>query len=447
MNVRNVVLTVLLTAFLCSPLFLFSMPEGNEIDARVTGGPFPGELSCGNADCHNVTPNMGAGGIAISINGQPAGGYQYDPGETVPVVVTISEPAPSQMRFGFQMTARTPDGCSQAGVFSVGAEDPNIFLLEDADATPPCNPEFIQFPTHSFAKFRNTGTDPITYEVNWTAPATDIGPIVFAAAGNAANGDDEETGDNIYTTNATVSSAGGGGDTITTILSASGALAVAPGSIASGFAPMIAGDTLAATTQPLPTELLGVSLRVTDSAGTARLSPLFVVTPTQANYYFDEATALGQALVEVLQDGQVVVSGSVQVVAASPGIFTANADGMGVPAALLLRFADGVQTGQEFTFDPAALLGQRMPLLLNLGGEDEQAFVAIFGTGMRGGATVTATLDGVPVPITAAFPAAGFVGLDQANVGPIPRSFTGRGVVQLVITVNDQVSNVVELQF
>ena len=61
MNLRNAVLTVLLTAFLCSPLFLFSMPEGNEIDARVTGGPFPGELSCANADCHNVTPNIGGG--------------------------------------------------------------------------------------------------------------------------------------------------------------------------------------------------------------------------------------------------------------------------------------------------------------------------------------------------------------------------------------------------
>lgn len=445
MNLRNIVLTVLLTAFLCSPLFLFSMPEGNEIDARVTGGPFPGELSCGNADCHNVTPNIGGGGIAISINGQPAGGYNYNPGETVPVVVTISEPLPSQMRFGFQMTARTPDGCSQAGEFSVGGQDPNIFLLEDADATPPCMPEFIQFPTHSFAKFRNAGTGPITYGVNWTAPASDIGPIVFAAAGNAANGDDEETGDNIYTTNATVGPVGG--DRIATILSASGVELVAPGSIASGFAPVVAGGTAVATTQPLPTELLGVSLRVTDRAGTERLSPLFVVTPTQANYYFDEATALGQALVEVLQDGQVVVSGNVQVAAVSPGIFTANADGMGVPAALLLRFANGVQTAQEFTFDPGALLGQRMPLLLNLGGENEQAFVAIFGTGMRGGATVTATLDGVPVPITAAFPAAGFVGLDQANVGPIPRSFIGRGIVQLIITVDGQASNVVELQF
>lgn len=446
MHIRNAVLAVLLTAFLCSPLFLFSMPEGNEIDARVTGGPFPGETSCGNADCHNVTPNIGAGGVAISINGQPASEYAYNPGEMVPVLVTISEPSPAQMRFGFQMTARTPDGCSQAGEFSVGGQDPNIFLLEDADATPPCMPEFIQFPTHSFAKFRESGTEPVTYSVNWTPPPTNIGPIVFAAAGNAANGNDEETGDNIYTTMATVGPAGGG-DAITTILSASGALSVAPGYIASGFAPMIASGILAATTQPLPTELLGVSLRVTDSAGTPRLSPLFVVTPIQANYYFDEETALGEAVVEVVEDDQVLASGTVQVNSVAPGIFTANADGMGVPAALLLRFEGVTQTTQELTFNPAAPLGERMPLLLDLGPESELAYVAIFGTGMRGGTTVTATLDGEPVPISAAVRAEGFVGLDQANVGPIPRSFIGRGVVKLVIMVDGQVTNEVELRF
>ena len=259
MNLRDVVLTVLLTAFLCSPLFLFSKPEGNEIDPRSTGYlPFPGEISCGDAECHNVTPNSGLGGVNISINGQPASEYSYNPGETVPVMVTISEPSPDQIRFGFQMTARTPDGCSQAGTFSIGT-DPNIFLLEDAEAMPPCMPELIQFPTHSFAKPRLTGTVPITYEVNWTAPATDIGPIVFAAAGNAANGDNKKTGDNIYTTNATVGPAGGGESVGGVFNAASFLPMISPGSVVSVFGNFTEQTALAGAI-PLPVDLGGFSV-------------------------------------------------------------------------------------------------------------------------------------------------------------------------------------------
>ena len=331
MNLRDVVLTVLLTAFLCSPLFLFSKPEGNEIDPRSTGYlPFPGEISCGDAECHNVTPNSGLGGVNISINGQPASEYSYNPGETVPVMVTISEPSPDQIRFGFQMTARTPDGCSQAGTFSIGT-DPNIFLLEDAEAMPPCMPEMpelIQFPTHSFAKPRLTGTVPITYEVNWTAPATDIGPIVFAAAGNAANGDDEETGDNIYTTNATVGPApthevGG-------VFNAASFLPmISPGGIAA-VGGSFAETSAESTTVPLSLDLGGFSVTFDGQPGA-----LFVVAGDDQGLGFNQANVQVPHTVDVT-DGKISVqvhwedeSGTISsapfeadAAPASPGIFS-----------------------------------------------------------------------------------------------------------------------------
>ena len=238
---------------------------------------------------------------------------------------------------------------------------------------------------------------------------------------------------------------GGGVPAVATILAASGSLLVAPGSIASGFGDPLAPGVEASTELPLPTELLGVSVRLTDSAGVARLSQLFVVTPTQINFFIDAATALGLALVEVLQDGEVIASGTVQVVAVAPGIFTANADGEGVPAAFYLRFRGTEQTAQEFVFDPAAPLGARDPVLIDFGGEDEQVFIAIFGTGMRGGAQVTATLDGEEVPVSPVVALEDFVGLDQANVGAIPRSFIGRGIVELRLFIDGVPTNVVLL--
>ncbi len=154
---------------------------------------------------------------------------------------------------------------------------------------------------------------------------------------------------------------GGGVRAVATILAASGSLLVAPGSIASGFGDPLAPGMEAGTELPLPTELLGVSVRLTDSAGVERLSQLFVVTPTQINFFIDAATALGLAVVEVLQDGEVIASGTVEVVAVAPGIFTANADGEGVPAAFYLRFRGGRTDGAGVRLRPGGAAGCTRP--------------------------------------------------------------------------------------
>ena len=55
----------------------------------ASGANFPGEDTCGNSECHNVTPNSGAGGVEMSINGGPIDSYEYTPGETVLVQVEV----------------------------------------------------------------------------------------------------------------------------------------------------------------------------------------------------------------------------------------------------------------------------------------------------------------------------------------------------------------------
>ena len=55
---------------------------------------------------------------------------------------------------------------------------------------------------------------------------------------------------------------------------------------------------------------------------------------------------------------------------------------------------------------------------------------------------VMATVGGENVPVPAAVPQGQFVGLDQVNLGPLPRSLVGRGVVDIVLTVDDKQTNV-----
>jgi hypothetical protein len=97
---------------------------------------------------------------------------------------------------------------------------------------------------------------------------------------------------------------------------------LAPETIASGFglgladqvlpvstgrgAPAPAALTTTGASIDLPTSLGGVSVRVTDSQGQARLAQLFFVSPGQINYLVPAGSALGWAWVEVVKNNVVV---------------------------------------------------------------------------------------------------------------------------------------------
>ena len=300
MQFRRVILTLVLTFCFCLPVYLLSKPEGPEMELRRTGGSFPEEGSCAMSECHGGSPNTGPGQVSISVDGMALSQYSYTPGETVPVVVTISDPDPKQQRWGFQLTARTPDGCSQAGTFTPSAAETNVLIRQDTSAVGSCPPATIQFPLHSFPKFGPGGQ---SYTVNWTAPAGNIGSIVFAAAGNAANGDNMNTGDLIYTTEGTVigpkPSISSGGvilanllPTITSI-SANSIISIYGQNMAAGgtFRLVKSGDLI---DDKLPTELAGVCVEVDGTR-----SPLFFVSPLQLNVQSPTLTSMGPISVVV----------------------------------------------------------------------------------------------------------------------------------------------------
>jgi uncharacterized protein (TIGR03437 family) len=221
--------------------------------------------------------------------------------------------------------------------------------------------------------------------------------------------------------------------------------ALAAESIAAGFGKGLAATTETAIVTPLPTSLSGVSVSVTDSAGIDRPAPLFFVSAGQINFQVPVGTAAGQATVRVLQQNQVVARGSANVDAVAPGLFTANADGKGVPAALALRVApDGGQILVD-VYRCGTAAGSCAPVAIDLGAATDQVILELFGTGIRGRSAltaVTATIGGQAAEVQYAGPQGGFAGLDQVNIR-VPRGLAVRGAVDVILVVDGKTANTV----
>jgi len=212
----------------------------------------------------------------------------------------------------------------------------------------------------------------------------------------------------------------------------------APAMIGSLFGMGLADAFIQIDQLPLPTTAGGSILEVTDSTGTTRPSALFFVAGTQVNFEVPPGTALGPATLTVQRGGDDFLSAPIEIRAVAPGLFAANARGSGVAAAFSLRIAaDGTRT-QELIFDTGLSAAP-----VDLGPEGDQVFLLLFGTGVRGFSTLTVTVGGENVGVLGALPQGEFVGLDQVNIGPLPRSLAGRGEVEIVLTADGVRANTV----
>lgn len=225
--------------------------------------------------------------------------------------------------------------------------------------------------------------------------------------------------------------------------------ALAPNSIASVFAAGIATSTVAATSTTLPTTLSSVTVTVTDVSNVSRTAPIYFVSSGQANFVVPEGTAAGRATVTVRKQDGTSVSGTMLVATTAAGLFSANASGEGVGYINAIRAdAQGNQTAlTAFEFDPVQqkLVGKA----ISLGAATDTVYLVLVGTGLRGATAlseVTAQVGGTAVPVTYAGAQGQFPGLDQVNIGPLPRTLAGRGEVNLYVTVAGHRSNTVTLK-
>jgi uncharacterized protein (TIGR03437 family) len=222
---------------------------------------------------------------------------------------------------------------------------------------------------------------------------------------------------------------------------------VARESIVAAFGTNLAGTTTVANSIPLPTSLAGTSIRLRDAGGTEHPVPLFFVSPQQVNLLIPANAALGNATLMLTSSNGPISEGMTTIVSVSPGLFTANANGQGVAAAVLLRIrADGSLSYESILqFDSAT--NRFVPTPINLGATTDQLFLLLFGSGIRGVSglsAVSCSIGGENAAVLFAGQQGDFEGLDQVNV-TLPRSLAGRGLVNLSLSVAGFATNIVQI--
>jgi hypothetical protein len=152
---------------------------------QLTGGF--GEKTC--VMCHNsydLNQGRTVGGV-FHILGVPR---TYTEGTAYPITVVIGQPG--QSRWGFELSVRHMGSGAQAGRLSP-VDD--MTQVKEAGG--------IQYIEHtSVGNREHTPDGPVEFRFNWVAPDSRGGPVLFNAAGNAANSSGDPTGDYIYTAGA-----------------------------------------------------------------------------------------------------------------------------------------------------------------------------------------------------------------------------------------------------
>lgn len=225
--------------------------------------------------------------------------------------------------------------------------------------------------------------------------------------------------------------------------------ALAPASLVSAFGIDLATELKIADSQPLPTELAGTTVTITDAAGKEHKAWLFFVSTGQINYLMPEGVAFGKAMVMINSGSGHTSVGTVEIAPIAPALFTANSSGQDIATAVALRVkANGQQVYEQVTqYDAAAGIFKAKPIDLTVPGE--QVYLIFYGTGFRYRNSINSVsleMGGVLGNVLYAGQAPGFVGLDQANV-LVPNSLAGRGEVDVVLTVDGRKANTVKLMF
>ena len=216
----------------------------------------------------------------------------------------------------------------------------------------------------------------------------------------------------------------------------------APDEIASLFGVTgLKGDNPAAA--PLTTSLGGVTVSILDSTGTSRQAELYGVFASagQINFLVPSGTAAGQAAVTVTIPGGGTVSTMIEIAEAAPGLFTANMNGQGPFAGQIIYVnAAGVQT-TAISASPSGSGNTLQPNPINVSAPGLQAYLALYGTGLRHATTLTATINGLSVPMVYFGAQGQFDGVDQVNIGPLPAILAGAGQTNLIIATASQTAN------
>ncbi|HTX37543.1 MAG TPA: hypothetical protein VME43_21085 [Bryobacteraceae bacterium] len=323
-------------------------------------GPNPGYCgvpnengTCTAAGCHTGTTNDPANKGSVVINFP--NGMTYTPGVAQQLSVTISDPASTQVAWGFQATPRVASNTATvAGTLTpvdqhtlLMCSEANLVIFQSAcmsgadtatpgppcaqhSATPACPASGfpLQYIEHSYQGYLGTmGAGSGTYKFTWTPPATNVGNITFYVAGNAGvGGPPNQNGDHIYATSYTLTPAvSAAAPTITSAQSASafGAFtSVAPGSWMEIYGSNLASDTRQwqssdftnnGTTAPI--SLDGTSVTIGGQSAF-----VYYISPTQVNAQVPSNVGTGPQQITVTTAAGTSAAYTITVNATEPGL-------------------------------------------------------------------------------------------------------------------------------
>ena len=253
----------------------------------------------------------------------------YRPGVKQTIRVRLEHP--EARRWGFQMTARpTSDTTQMAGSFT---PNENIAVNCDPSGTAPCGGS-REFANHNVASSRNGTADGVTWEIEWTPPANEVGEVTLFVAGNAADGAGSNANDRIYTTTVKLAAEGACNlarrPTLRSLANAgSFSTTLAPNTFASVFGAdfEVAGRSRAAgvgdfVNGAFPTQLACVAVEIG-----GRRAPISYVQSDQINFQVPALTQTGPLPVFIiLNPGRPNElrsdQGTVTIAQYSPGWFT-----------------------------------------------------------------------------------------------------------------------------
>jgi uncharacterized protein (TIGR03437 family) len=222
--------------------------------------------------------------------------------------------------------------------------------------------------------------------------------------------------------------------------------ALACDSIVSVFGEGISSGTESSDSMPLPRELGGVKVMVTDSTGKEFQAELFYASPFQINYHLPTEAATGPATIQIVNEDGEVFTETTRIELIAPGLFTADASGKGLATGYVTRVKAGQVVGDEPIVRVNAQ-GQLEAVPIDLGGDDEEVFLVLFGTGIRHrnpAAPVSAKVADLDATVAYAGRQGDFVGLDQVNLR-LPRGLKGRGLSSIALTIEGKAGNPVQV--
>jgi uncharacterized protein (TIGR03437 family) len=397
-------------AVVAAPAIIYAFAEGPP--ARHTGAPGD-PTTC--TECH--LGNAVGTGVQISFTD---GTTSYTPGSTKRMRVMVTDTA---RIYGFQATARLASNLSngQAGTFRPANNSTQVICEDDrprpsSGSCPGSAP--VEFVEHTLAGTSNT------FEFDWVAPATNVGDVRFYVAGNAANGNGQNSGDRIHNANFTATAAAASNAPTITSGGVVNAANFQPGIVSGSFI-TIFGSNLAPTTTRwdnaivngvLPVELEGVRVNIANKP-----AAIAFISPGQLNVQVPDDIGTGTVSVEVINaGGRTTMNATAEQF--RPGLFGNDTAGG--------RYVSATQ-GFTFIGNPADLPGTRPARP----GE----VIELWGTGF--GATQEARPAGrivtQPSPVTSTVR----VRIGAVEVTPEFAGIVGAGLYQVNIRVPETLAN------